>query len=206
VVFNCPLYSPYGSTEAGAYAVLRVIESNLPKGHIGRILPGITISIEDDNGNPVAPGEQGQVKVLAPLACRVIDSALGGEVFDSQGRFVTGDLGYYTPEKELVLTGRLNDVINSAGTKLAPEVCEAVVLKFVAATQIAAFGIPNAAGSEDIGIALVTDTPVNEADLILKLQNAFGVQLPFRIFKVDALPTNARGKVNRNELRKTLVG
>ncbi|MDE2385489.1 MAG: acyl--CoA ligase [Alphaproteobacteria bacterium] len=203
--FGCPVYNVYGSTEAGAHAILRVADSELPKGHVGKVVPGVGLAVEDLNGEAVAAGGEGLVKVTAPEGCRIDRTLIGESPYDGQGRFVPGDLGYFTPEGELILSGRINEVINSAGSKVAPDQYESLALKFINATQIAAFGIPNSLGTEDVGLAIVAEGPLDEGQLRANLSRAVGTHLQFHVFRVQALPVNASGKIDRAALLRQLA-
>ena len=203
--FGCPVFNVYGSAETGANAYVRIVESRLLRGHAGRPLPGVSFAIEDDAGQPVAANIEGHVKVLAPEACRVGQVLIGDEPFYAKGRFNTGDLGYLTEDGELVLTGRVSELINSSGSKVAPERYEALALKHLNATQVAAFGMPNAQGSEDVGLAIVAPAAFDAVALKQTLEAAIGSHLKVHLFKVEALPINATGKIDRAELRRQLV-
>jgi len=204
-LFGCPVLNSYGSTEAGINSALRVVTEQKIKGTAGKAIPGGAFFVEDDAGRPLPHGEEGHVKVLAPPQNRVLRSLVGSDPLDEQGRFVSGDIGYLLEDGTLVVTGRADERINSSGSKVAPERYEALAQQYVKAREVAAFAIPNAGGSEDVGLALVADEPADRAMLKSKMEEAIGTHLRVHVFQIEMLPRNAAGKVDRQALRKQLV-
>ncbi|HEY5362748.1 MAG TPA: class I adenylate-forming enzyme family protein [Aestuariivirga sp.] len=204
-MLGCKVYNAYGSTEACVNAVVHVASSPFPKGHAGRPFRGVQFFIEDDEGKPLPPNQEGHVKILVPPDCRMDKPLIGASPYDEHGRFLSGDIGYLAAEGDLIITGRSGDRINSSGSKVAPERYEALALQHVKATQIAAFGIPNALGSDDVGIALVSDETVDLTALKAQMEQVIGTHLKVFVFKVKALPVNATGKIDRQALRMSLA-
>jgi len=118
--------------------------------------------------------------------------------------FYPEDLGRLTPEGLLVVAGRTSDVINVGGHKLAPELIEDVLRKHPAVSDVAALGSIGDDGIEQISIALVAKTPVADASLIAWCAER---SIPLtRIFTVEALPRSAAGKIQRDLLKRQLLG
>ena len=204
-VFGCEVHNTYGSTEYGPHSAIRVVHSALPLGHVGKPMPQMSFDVVDEFGVNVTEGEEGRVLVGGPPQSRMTKILIGDEAFDQQGRFISGDLGYRTPDGDLVLTGRVAELINSSGSKVAPSRYEEMASRLVAAGQIAAFGIPNALGSEDVGLAIVSNQPIDCAGLSAKMQSLVGDHLKFKVFQVSELPVNPTGKVDRAALQKRLA-
>ena len=97
-------------------------------------------------------------------------------------------------------------MINVAGKKVNPAEVEERLLRFSGVRQAIAFGRPAVAGAlrnEEVAACVVGDVDLNEGDLLefcRKLLSAW--QVPKRIFIMDAIPTNERGKISRRELAK----
>jgi acyl-CoA synthetase (AMP-forming)/AMP-acid ligase II len=103
------------------------------------------------------------------------------------------------------IVGRISDVINVAGKKVNPAEIEERLLRFPGVRQTVAFGRPAGAGlrNEEVAACVVADVDLSENELLEFCRRALsGWQVPKRIFIVDSIPTNERGKISRRELAK----
>ena len=94
-------------------------------------------------------------------------------------------------------------MINVAGKKVNPAEIEAHLLRFDGVRQAVVFGRPVGVGLRNEEVtACVTATPgVGESDLLRFCRASLSAwQVPKRIFILDAIPTNERGKISRREL------
>ena len=201
-VLGCPVYNVFGSTETAGNAIARPAKSGLEQGVIGKPFPEVEFRIEAEDRTPLPPGSEGILAVRVPPDVRIAEALVGTYPFDEEGWFRSGDYGYLDAAEGLVLTGRTTDLINSSGSKVSPAAYEAIVLRLTGANEVAAFGIPNALGSEDVGLAIVADTPVNTETLRKQMLEEVGTHLDFHIRQVDSLPVNPTGKVERSVLRE----
>ena len=150
---------------------------------------------------------------------RVRSAAVGDGYFPEADEEKLGN-GVFVPDDLLAcdgsdfkIVGRVSDVINVAGKKVNPAEIEERLLHFPGVRQAVAFGRPAAAGprNEEIAACVVGDvdpstglrTSLREADLLEFCRSVLSAwQVPKRIFIVDSLPTNERGKISRPELAK----
>ena len=101
--------------------------------------------------------------------------------------------------------GRVSDVINVAGKKVNPAEVEAHLLRFKGVRQAVVFGRPTDAGlrNEEVAACVLASPEVGEVELLRFCRTALsGWQVPKRIFVVDTIPTNERGKISRRELAR----
>src|SRR2546430_5687347 len=128
--------------------------------------------------------------------------------------------GVFVPDDLLVrqgdgfkIVGRISDVINVAGKKVNPAEIEEQLLCFRGVREAVAFGRPAGAGlrNEEVAACVVADvdpstglrTSLSEAELLDFCRSALSAwQAPKRIFIVDSIPTNERGKISRRGLSK----
>jgi long-subunit acyl-CoA synthetase (AMP-forming) len=108
-----PVHEGYGLSECCS-----VVAVNRPgsraSGTVGRPLPGVTVSIEN-----------GEIVVAGPT---VMSGYLGGAPV--AGPYRTGDAGHFDEDGNLVVSGRIDDIIvTAAGRNLHPEWIEAMILK-----------------------------------------------------------------------------
>jgi acyl-CoA synthetase (AMP-forming)/AMP-acid ligase II len=101
--------------------------------------------------------------------------------------------------------GRTSDVINVAGKKVNPAEVEAHLLRLKGVHQAVVFGRPTGAGlrNEEVVACVLASAEITENDIIRFCRTVLsGWQVPKRVFIVDTIPTNERGKISRRELAR----
>jgi len=124
-----------------------------------------------------------------------------------EGWYRTGDAGYFDEDGYLFLTGRLNEVINRGGQKIAPNEVDEALQSHPAVRAAAAFPIPHATLGEEIAATVVaTDgAPADEQALLRYLRERLApYKVPRRIVFVDDIPRGDTGKIQRHKLAETL--
>ncbi|MDR1789712.1 MAG: hypothetical protein LBR12_05155, partial [Opitutaceae bacterium] len=127
----------------------------------------------------------------------------GAADVDGGSLWPTEDAGAFV-DGSLVVLGRLDAVIISGGKKIAPEEIEAAALESGAAEDAAALGVPDA----EWGERLVLCFPAGRGDAAA-LKAFFETRLegwkrPKKIIALSSWPRDAKGKLNRRELRAAL--
>src|SRR5207249_603751 len=138
---------------------------------------------------------------------RVRSAGVGDGYFPEPDNGKLGD-GIFVPDDLLAregsgfkIVGRISDVINVAGKKVNPVEVEAHLLRFHGVRQAIVFGRPSALRNEEVAACVVASPGVIEADLLDFCRRGLsGWQVPKRIFMVDAIPANERGKISRRDL------
>jgi len=190
--FNKPIHSFYGASECGGICYDRNAFPAVT-GLVGQPMRGVDVEIID----PTASASQ----------IRVHSAAVGDGYFPesdkeklSGGLFVPDDLLTKT-ENGLQIVGRISDVINVAGKKVNPAEVEAHLLRFRGVRHAVVFGRASALRNEEVVACVVASPGVDEAGLLDFCRRALsGWQVPKRVFIVDAIPANERGKISRREL------
>ncbi|NEQ37058.1 MAG: long-chain fatty acid--CoA ligase [Okeania sp. SIO3I5] len=117
----------YGLTETSPVLTARHHWENL-RGSAGRPLPGTEIKIVDpESGKTLPPGEKGIVLARGPqiMVGYYQNPEATKKAIDSEGWFNTGDIGWMTPENDLVLTGRAKDtIVLTNGENIEPQPIE----------------------------------------------------------------------------------
>ncbi len=193
--FKQPIHSFYGASECGGICYDREAR-NETEGFVGQPMQAIDLEIVD----PTAAASQ----------VRVHSRAAGDGYFPDldeerlgRGSFLPDDLLTKT-EDGFRIVGRVSDLINVAGKKVHPAEVEARLLRFAGVRQAVVFGRESALRHEEVAAACVVASPdVSEADLLEFCRRELsGWQVPKRIFIVDAIPVNERGKINRREVAR----
>ena len=110
----------------------------------------------DGEGRRLAAGELGEIALQGPTITRGYDNdPVANEAAFRDGWFRTGDVGYLDPDGYLFVVGRIKDMINRGGQKIAPAEVEAVLLNHPDVVEAAAFSIPHKRLGEDVAAAVV---------------------------------------------------
>jgi acyl-CoA synthetase (AMP-forming)/AMP-acid ligase II len=200
----------YGLTEAtGTVTMCRRGDSaEVISATSGRAIPDVEVRIVDADGNEVATGEAGEIVVRGynVMSGYFQDAEATAAAIDADGWLHTGDVGFVDGSGNLAITDRLKDMYVSGGFNVYPAEVEAVLRRHPGVGQVAVVGIPDHRMGE-IGLAVVVPGPgVDPADLSDGLpafakEQLANFKVPRRVEVVDALPTNASGKVLKRELR-----
>jgi len=192
--FRQPIHSFYGASECGGICYDHN-GTTFEDGIVGTPMRGVEIELVD----PTASVRQ----------IRVRSAAVSDGYFPEPDEQKLGN-GVFVPDdllarhnSALKIVGRVSDVINVAGKKVNPAEIEAHLLRFDGVRQAVVFGRPVGAGLRNEEVtACVTATPgVGESDLLRFCRASLSAwQVPKRIFILDAIPTNERGKISRREL------
>ncbi|MET0252134.1 MAG: fatty acid--CoA ligase family protein [Novosphingobium sp.] len=190
----------YGASECGAVAVASAGVLARSPSAAGFVLPGVTVEIVDDQDANVAVGELGHVRIRSD---RVAGGYLrGGEASAFRdGWFRPGDLGRLDADGLLSLEGRADDLMNVRGQKVLPAWIEAAARTASGVQEVAAFSVIDAEGWERVWIAVVANEAFSEPALAQALRHQLADAEKISWLKVDRLPRNAMGKVERNRLR-----
>ena len=173
-------------------------------GSVGRVLPGVELTIRDPEGQPVPDGERGEIWVRGE---QVSGEYLGVEPSATDGWFNTRDSGRIDAEGYLFVHGRLDDVIVRGGENLSPGEIETVLVEHPAVESAAVVGIPDTEWGERV-VAAVVLQPGAEAseDELRDLVRARlrSTKTPEHVQVRDELPYNETGKLLRRVLRDEL--
>ncbi len=199
--FAVPVIIGYGSTESGYIAQTPFPPARAPTGSVGRATH-IEIGIADNAGRLLGAEESGEIVVRGP---EVFDGYENDDAANQaafrDGWFRTGDHGRIDREGFLYLSGRLTDVINRGGIKIAPSEVEAALARHPQVIEAAAFAISHATLGQELAAAVVLRDRVSESDLRRFLRTGLAAfKIPARIIEVAQLPRGSAGKIARSEL------
>jgi acyl-CoA synthetase (AMP-forming)/AMP-acid ligase II len=207
-VFGAPVLEAYGMTEASHQMCSNPQPPAARKG--GSVGPGtgVKIGIMDAKGNQLPQGERGEVVIQGP---NVVDGYENNPEANASsftnGWFRTGDQGYLDGDGYLVLTGRIKELINRGGEKIAPREIDEVLLAHPAIAEAVAFGVPHATWGEEVACAVVLREPVSEAAILSFCKERLAdFKRPKKVYIVDTIPRTATGKIQRGAVAKALAG
>lgn len=201
--FHVPVIRAYGMTEAGNIAQAPLPPEQAPPGSVGRP-SGLQIAVADEAGRLLGAEAEGEILVRGP-------EVFGGYENDDEanraafidGWFRTGDRGRVDRDGFVYLGGRIKDMINRGGTKIAPREVEAALQQHPGVAEAAAFAVPHPTLGEDVAAAVIVhpEHKVTGAELRRYARSRLMLsKAPARVFVVAELPRGSFGKVDRRAL------
>ncbi|GGP84713.1 fatty-acyl-CoA synthase [Streptosporangium pseudovulgare] len=200
---NATITNYYTSTEAAPAQTIMIYDPSRP-GALGRPAFGGSLRIAGPDGEPLPPGEAGEVWMRSPTAPRSYyrDERADAEAF--RGGWVRmGDLGRLDADGYLHLLDRESDVVKSGAFKVSTLQVEAALYEHPDVAEAAVVGLPHPVLGTAIAAAVVPRSGgVTGSGLRAFLtERLAGHEIPERVLVVDTLPRNQSGKVIKRELR-----
>ncbi len=179
-------------------------------GSMGKPYPGHRVDVIDDDGNPLADGEEGELAAWCDDPVMFLGYWNNPEATAAKitaNWFRTGDVGYRDADGFLWFVGRKDDVITSAGYRIGPGEIEDSLLKHPAVLQAAVIGKPDQLRGEIVkAFVVLTDGYAASPELASEIQQSVRRRLsaheyPREVEFIDSLPMTTTGKVRRIDLR-----
>jgi acyl-CoA synthetase (AMP-forming)/AMP-acid ligase II len=209
-VFGAPVLEAYGMTEASHQMASNPRPPSARKpGSVG-LGTGVKIGIMDKDGNLLATGARGEVVIQGP---NVVDGYENNPEANAasftNGWFRTGDQGFLDSEGYLTLTGRIKELINRGGEKIAPREIDEILLTHPSVAEAVAFGVPHRTWGEEVAAAIVLHEgePRSESIILSFCKERLAdFKCPKTLYIVETIPRTATGKIQRGALAKALAG
>jgi acyl-CoA synthetase (AMP-forming)/AMP-acid ligase II/thioesterase domain-containing protein/acyl carrier protein len=204
-IFGVPVAETYSSTEAIGMGCSKLGMGH-PPGVLVRLSP--ELEIMDDKCNLLPRGESGEIVVRGPnvFAGYDNDPEANSRAF-TQGWFRTGDLGFIDADGYLHLAGRVKEVINRGGEKIAPAEIDYVLQEHPSVLEAVAFAVPHPTLGEDIAAAVILrsgETLQEEELRRFVSERLTSFKIPSKIFFVEDFPRGEMGKPKRSEVAKAV--
>jgi fatty-acyl-CoA synthase len=204
----------YGATET--YGNATVTDAHEPEAlrlhSQGKPLPGMQLRIVHPETRAVLPpGEIGEILVagyVTPGYYR--DPENNARAFDTEGYFLTGDLGMLDAEGRLHFRGRLKDLIKSGGINISPLEVEAYLMTYPKVQYAAVVGLPDTTKGEVPVVALQLregETATAEEIRGFCRDHIASYKIPVHVVFLhpDEFPRTSTGKVQKTELREIIA-
>lgn len=183
--------STYGATEIRSIITMDYSfpDYDFRHGSMGKPLPGQEVTVVDDDGEKLPPGEVGTI------ALRRKDEWIK-----------TGDAGYRDEENYFWSAGRVDDTIISAGYTIGPQEVEDSVRSHPDVEEVGVIGVPDDERGEIVK-AFVKPAVTPEDGFTSRLQSHVRESLsrheyPRAVELVKEVPTTPDGKIQRAQLRE----
>ncbi len=188
-----PVQPTYGMSEtASQLATLPSLPRGWRTGHVGRPLPGAEVAFDGEGG----------LRIRGPM---VMQGYANPELTPGDGLvdgwFASNDLAEISPEGELVILGRRNDVIVTGGKKVHPASVETLLGPCPGIDAVGVVGRPDPLWGETV-TAIFTGRMTAGELLDWSRAHIAGAHRPRAAIKLDRIPVLASGKPDRSALRE----
>ena len=206
--FQAPVIEYYGMTEAASQIACNPLPPQVRKpGSVG-VAAGPEVAVMDESGTFVPAGTTGEIIIRGPNVMPGYDRdpQANYNAFVS-GWFRTGDQGFLDPDGYLFITGRLKEIINRGGEKIAPQEVEAVLMQHPAVAQAIAFAVPEVRLGEEVAAVVVLHhgTPATAHALRHFAATRLAAwKVPRQVCIVEEIPRGPSGKLQRLHLAAQL--
>lgn len=213
--FGCDFLQGYASTEtvAGWVTCLRQADHERAMAGEGGLLRSVgrpqiqvEMSIRDDAGEPLPPGEVGELWIRAGHCIKEYLNRPEDNADAFSGDWLrSNDLARFDDEGFLYLTDRRKFMVISGGYNVYPVVVEAVLAEHPAVREVAVFGAPHPEWGEAVAgaVSLNEGAAVTEQELIEFCRGKVGRWEVPKFLTLEAdLPKGATGKIDKQRLRQ----
>jgi long-chain acyl-CoA synthetase len=201
-----PLIEGYGLSEASPVVCLNPITGPWKEGSIGRAIPDVEVTVQDDEGRQLPPGVTGEICVRGGNVMRGYWNQPEATARTLRaGWLLTGDVGHRDEDGYFFITDRKKDMIIVNGINVYPREIEEVLYQYPGVKEAAVVGLPDARrGEQPVAFVAATEGASLEEKALLQFIRGklADYKVPRRITFMTALPRNATGKVLKRELRQ----
>jgi len=196
----------YGATESGVVTLIRGAEIARHPGSCGRVAPGMAVRLLDPEGEPVEPGEVGELWVAGGSIVRGYWNApelTAATLRD--GWLHSGDLARIGEDGHLYLEGRTKDLIISKGQNIYPAEIENVLSEHPDLLEWTVVGLADEEWGEAVCAAVVAKpgAEVEAGDVVAFVQERLAsYKKPRHVVFLDELPRNPGKKVLKDEVAR----
>ena len=209
--YGITLYENYALSET-LFMTTNTPRSPVVDGSVGRLLPGIQLSIVDGEDRLLSPGLEGEISVRSPFLMEgyFLPELGQPDLQLHNGWFHTGDIGVLSEAGDLFVTGRKKDLIIRGGVNISPMAIENVLYQHPAVVECAVVGIPHAYYGEDLAAAVRLAAGYVFEEVRLQLlasskENLGPAKMPSHIIELEALPLSSSGKIQKVKVREILA-
>jgi cyclohexanecarboxylate-CoA ligase len=174
----------------------------------GKVHPQNRVRIADldDESKILGPGAVGEIQSRGDeVFLGYVDSRLDRAAFTADGWLRTGDLGHLDAENYVTVVGRKKDIIIRKGENISAKEVEDLVVELPQVRQCAVIGVPDGErGEMMVAVCVLESFATLSLDEVATHLTKAGIarqKFPERLEIIDAMPTNAAGKIRKVDLR-----
>ncbi len=200
-----PLLEAYGLTETSPAICINPMTLSAYNGKIGLPLPSTDVCIQDDDNQVLPTDKNGEICVKGPQVTQGYyrlpeETAL---IFDKDGWFHTGDIGFIDEQGYLQIVDRKKDMVIVSGFNVYPNEVEQVIASHPDVLEVGVIGIADEKCGEAVMAIVVSKNPqLSVKDIRSHCEASLTrYKIPKRVEFVDEIPKTNVGKILRRGLR-----
>lgn len=198
------LHVMYGLTElSGRFCLLAPENLATKLGSVGRPIEGMHLTVRDESGIALGPGQHGEVYASGDLVMQGYENVPSEPHFNSSGEFRTGDFGQLDDDGFLWLAGRRDGVFKSGAEKVSIQRITDVLLQLPEIQDAAVIAVEDPVLGQVAAAYLVLSPGVafNRRDVVRQLKSALPPNhVPRRFVETNSIPRSRSGKLLRAQL------
>jgi long-chain acyl-CoA synthetase len=205
---SATIYEGYGCTEAATLISANSVGARRA-GSVGLPVPGCEVTILDDDGKALPPGQDGEICVRSPGVMTGYWHDPGSSALPGDGWLHTGDIGHLDDDGYLYVVDRKKDLIIRGGFNVFPRDVEEVLVAHPAVDQAGVVGRPDGRLGEEVVafVSLRQDAEITADELTrYAKEHLAATKYPRQITIVQAIPLTSVGKLDRKKLREWVKG
>ena len=202
-VTGCGIREGYGLTETSPVVTLNPA-ADKRVGYIGRAVEATELMVVDENNQPLANGEEGELCVRGPQVMAGYwkrPEATAEVMIDDW--FKTGDVAVIADDGFVKLVDRKKDMIIVSGFNVYPNEIDDLASQHPGIVECAAVGIPHETSGETVKLFVVKSDPSLTEDEVIAYcrDHMTAYKVPKEVEFRDELPKTNVGKILRRALR-----
>ncbi|HPH35578.1 MAG TPA: acetate--CoA ligase [Methanoregulaceae archaeon] len=214
---HCPVVDTWWQTETGMQMITTMIGEPMRPGFAGKSLPGVVADVVDKRGAPVAPGNGGFLVMRDPWPAMLRTVYKNDERYKTYwntipGCYMAGDLAVKGKDGNIMIIGRADDIIITAGHNIGTAEVESALVSHQAVAEAAVIGKPDPLKGNLIKAFVILRVGFQpseklKSDLIYHVRMTLGpIAMPSEIEFMDKLPKTRSGKIMRRVLKAKEMG
>ena len=201
------IHESYGASELGYMTRLDSHEALRKPGSAGKPLPGVDVSILDEDGKPLPQGQAGLIYVHQPAYAdfSYIGNDAARQRMERDGLKTLGDIGYLDEDGYLFIVDRSADMVISGGVNIYPAEIEAALQMMPGVVDCAVFGIPDVEFGEALACAVqpVAGSQLASGEVQAYLKERLADYKVPKVVSFHAdMPREDTGKIFKRKLRE----
>jgi len=204
-----PLLEGYGLSEASPVVSMNPLAGPWKAGSIGKPIPDVEITVQNDDGEKLGSGETGEICVRGS---NVMQGYWNQPEETAKalrhGWLLTGDIGHCDADGYYYITDRKKDMLLVNGINVYPREIEETIYKFPGVKEAAVIGVPDARrGEQPIAFVSANEgTRLDEKAIQHFVREKLAdYKVPRRVIVLTGLPRNATGKILKTQLKQSVV-
>lgn len=204
---GCSVSQGYGMTETGTISLFSLTDKSSKHKLLssGKPVPGVTLKIvHPKTGKELKCNQQGEICVKSSSMFKEFLNLNSSNLFDSDGFYKTGDLGYYDEDNCVYILGRLKEIFKFQEWHIVPAMLEHILLEHPDIIDAGVFGVSAGPDGEQAAACIVVkpDSKISKSDIdeLVNPKVTDKERLRGGVWILESLPRTATGKLLRKKL------